>query len=421
MMRRRMLLGAFVPVALTIGRRARAADGLRLAVGQKGNWDTSVAELGQRAGIFRKHDLELDILYTQGSGETLQAVLSRSAEIGVGGGTLGAMGAFSKGAPMRIIASEATGAGDLFWYVRADSPIKSIKETAGKTVAYSTQGSSTNSVVLGFVDTFAIKPDLVSTGGIPGTFTQVMSGQIDVGWSAAPYLLDAAEEGKIRIIANGNDVPPMRTQTVRVNVAHAAVLAARMPVLQRFTAGYRETVQWMYRSPDAARAYAEFAGVQERLVKRLRDEFFANQAIWSDYDHRPRFADGRCGTIQVHACAADQDTVGGADPNSERVTYRAAGCRPSSSSNGRSASSSVPKPLQSPTFSRSIAHSWCPSASRARSFCGPASGAPSREAEHRLRLPFIVWRNGRSLRSASRARARRPQLGPASRRRRTRR
>ena len=109
-----------LPVAVTIGRRARAADGLRLAVGQKGNWDTSVAELGQRAGIFRKHDLELDILYTQGSGETLQAVLSRSAEIGVAGGTLGTMGAFSKGAPLRIIASEATGAGDLFWYVRAE-------------------------------------------------------------------------------------------------------------------------------------------------------------------------------------------------------------------------------------------------------------------------------------------------------------
>jgi NitT/TauT family transport system substrate-binding protein len=282
MMRRRVLLGASIPVALTLGHRARAADSLRLAVGQKGNWDTSVAELGQRAGIFRKHDLDLDILYTQGSGETLQAVLSRSAEIGVGGGTLGAMGAFSKGAPMRIIASEATGAGDLFWYVRADSPIRSIKETAGKSVAYSTQGSSTNSVVMGFVDTFAVKPELVATGGIPGTFTQVMSGQIAVGWSAAPYLLDAAEEGKIRIIATGNDVPPMRSQTVRVNVAHAAVLAARLPVLQRFTAGYRETVQWMYRSPDAAKAYAEFAGVQERLVKRLREEFFPNEIIWSD-------------------------------------------------------------------------------------------------------------------------------------------
>jgi NitT/TauT family transport system substrate-binding protein len=147
---------------------------------------------------------------------------------------------------------------------------------------YSTQGSSTNSVVLGFVDTFGIKPELVSTGGIPGTYTQVMSGQIDVGWSAAPYLLDAAEEGKIRIIASGNDVPSMREQTVRVNVAHAAILDSRKPVLQRFTAGYRETAQWMYESPDAAKAYAEFAGVPERFVKRLREEYFPNGVIWSD-------------------------------------------------------------------------------------------------------------------------------------------
>jgi NitT/TauT family transport system substrate-binding protein len=281
-MHRRTLLTGSLPAALLPGRAARAADGLTLAVGQKGNWDTSVAEVGQRAGIFRKYDLELDILYTQGSGETLQAVLSRSAEVGVAVGTLGAIGAFAKGAPLRIIASEATGAGDLFWYVRADSPIRSIKDTGGKTLAYSTRGSSTNSVVLGFVATFGVQPELVSTGGIPGTYTQVMSGQIDVGWSAAPYLLEAAEEGKIRIIGNGNDVPSMRGQTVRVNVAHAAMLESRRPVLERFTTAYREAAQWMYQSPDATKAYAAFAGVSERLVPRLRTEFFPNGAIFSE-------------------------------------------------------------------------------------------------------------------------------------------
>ena len=116
MLRRRTLLTAAL---LAPTGRAFAADTLKLAVGQKGNWDTSVAELGQRAGIFGKHGLQLDILYTQGSGETLQAVLSRSAEIGVAGGTLGAIGAFARGAPLRILGSEATGAGDLFWYVHA--------------------------------------------------------------------------------------------------------------------------------------------------------------------------------------------------------------------------------------------------------------------------------------------------------------
>ena len=51
---------------------ASADDKVKLAIGQRGNWDTSVSEIGQRAGIFKKHGLELEIVYTQGAGETQQ-------------------------------------------------------------------------------------------------------------------------------------------------------------------------------------------------------------------------------------------------------------------------------------------------------------------------------------------------------------
>lgn len=98
-----------------------AQDSLKLAVGQRGNWDTSVAEIGSRLGIFKKHNLELEILYTQGSGETQQAFLSDSVDIGVAGGIMGAMSAFSKGAPIRIIGAETTGGQDLYWYLKSDS------------------------------------------------------------------------------------------------------------------------------------------------------------------------------------------------------------------------------------------------------------------------------------------------------------
>ncbi len=37
---------------------ASAQDTLKLTVGQRGNWDTSVSEVGQRAGIFKKHGLD---------------------------------------------------------------------------------------------------------------------------------------------------------------------------------------------------------------------------------------------------------------------------------------------------------------------------------------------------------------------------
>src|ERR1700686_4087906 len=119
---------------------ALAADTLKLAIGQRGNWENAAPELGQKAGFFAKHGLTLELLYTQGAGETLQAVISGSVDLGLGVGTAGVLGAFAKGAPVRAIANSMTGADDLFWYVPAASPVKTIKDAAGKTIAYSTTG-----------------------------------------------------------------------------------------------------------------------------------------------------------------------------------------------------------------------------------------------------------------------------------------
>jgi ABC-type nitrate/sulfonate/bicarbonate transport system substrate-binding protein len=117
-------LSAFMPGGGA--QTALAEDTLRLTVGQRGLWDTSISEVGQRSGIFKKHGLTLEILWTQGSGETQQAVIAGSVEIGTGVGIMGVLSAYSKGAPVRIIGNEMTGAGDLFWYVKADSPIKTL-------------------------------------------------------------------------------------------------------------------------------------------------------------------------------------------------------------------------------------------------------------------------------------------------------
>ena len=104
-------VAAASPLVLATARgRAQAQDTLKVAAGQRGNWDTSISEVGQRAGIFKKHGLVLEILWTQGGGETQQAVISGSVDIGVAPGIMGVLSAFSKGAPVRIIGAETTGA-----------------------------------------------------------------------------------------------------------------------------------------------------------------------------------------------------------------------------------------------------------------------------------------------------------------------
>src|ERR1041385_9538315 len=75
-----------------------AADRIRVAIGQIDAWANQVPTLGMKAGIFQKHGIVLENFGTQGAGETLQAVISGSAEIGIGVGTPGALRVFAKAA-----------------------------------------------------------------------------------------------------------------------------------------------------------------------------------------------------------------------------------------------------------------------------------------------------------------------------------
>ena len=278
---RRLVGAAAVVLAMASGQQASAEDALKIASGQRGNWDTSISELGMRSGIMKKHGLSLEILWTQGSGETQQALISGAVDIGIAIGTLGAVGAYSKGAPVRIIGAQTTGAADLYWYVRADSPIKDIRGNAGKTIAYSTNGSSTQTVVKAFADELGMKATPTATGSPASTLTQVMSGQIDIGWSAPPLGLDLITEGKIRKIATGNDTS-LKDQTVRVVATTADKLKTRKDAIDRYMQAYRETVDYMYTNPDGLKQFAEWLNISPETAKRTRDEFFPREAVDPD-------------------------------------------------------------------------------------------------------------------------------------------
>ena len=268
----------FICLGIVSG-HAVSQDKVRAAIGQRGLFDTHFIPAGVEQGIFRKNNIEVEMTWTRGGAETLQAIITDSADVAVANGILGVIGAASKGAPVKIVSAQMTGAPDLFWYVRADSPVKAMKDLEGRTMGYSRPGSSTHLVAQALAEHFKVKPKLVSTGGVPDTRTQVMSGQIDAGWSAPPFNLDLVNDGKVRIVARGTELPAMNDQTVRVNAASVKFLTEKRDVARRFMKAYHESIDWVYANPEkAAQWYAGFAKITPEVALQTH-KIFPRQSV----------------------------------------------------------------------------------------------------------------------------------------------
>src|SRR3954452_24067866 len=166
-----------------------SAEPLKVAISQRGFWDSSFVEFAEAAGFFKEAGLEVEPFDTDGGAATLTTVLSGSADVGLSNGLLGVIGAYVKGAPVRVISAQMTGAGELYWYARAESGIKSLKDVTGKTDSFSSPGSSSNLILLALLRQADVSAKPLAAGGAPATLTQVMTGQIDVGWGAAAVRL----------------------------------------------------------------------------------------------------------------------------------------------------------------------------------------------------------------------------------------
>ena len=248
---------------------AAAEDTLKVAVPQRGAWDTSISEIGQKAGIFKKHGLNLDLLFTGAGAEVVGAIIGGSVDLAVASGISTVIGGYGKGAPLRIFSSEMAGQPEIYWFVPANSPVKTLADMNGKTIGYSATGSSSHAALLALLAQEKVNATPTALGGVTLSITAGMSGQVDAAWSAMPYGLKDLEEGKIRIIARAADIKVLQGRTVRVNFTSASTLTTKKDQFERYMAAYKETIDYMYSSPEALAMYAEIAGVPPSIAQKI--------------------------------------------------------------------------------------------------------------------------------------------------------
>jgi NitT/TauT family transport system substrate-binding protein len=278
---RKLILGA-ITLVIAATNSVFAAEKLKVAIPQKGFWDSSWVEFGEAAGFFKEAGLEIEVFYTEGGAQTVATVVSGSVDIAMSNGILGAIGAYVKGGdatPYRIISAEMTGAHELFWWVKAESPIKSLKDADGKTIAFSSPGSSSNLILLTLLRQAGSKAKPTPTGGVPSTYTQIMTGQIDIGWSVVPFALKDVNDGKIRIIARAREATDLQNQTIRANLANVDSLKNKRAAIVKFMQVINKSIDWAYSNPKAIEIFAQNMKVSPDIAKKAVAEFYPKSAM----------------------------------------------------------------------------------------------------------------------------------------------
>ena len=229
-----------------------AADKVRLLVSTRGPFELFAPNQAEAEGFFKAENLDVEFTYAQGGAETVQALVTGSVDVTVGVGILSVIAAYGKDAPIRIISNGKRGAGEIFFYVRSDSPLKGFKDLDGKALAYSRPGSTTHLIVQTLVKELKIKPRLVSVGDMASSRTQMMSGQLDTAWASYPFNYDLINKGEARIIGTGAEATELETFSMRVQAANAAFLKQKRDVAVRFMRAYQRALEWQYTNPEPA-------------------------------------------------------------------------------------------------------------------------------------------------------------------------
>ncbi len=261
------LLGIVAGFALAAVGPATAADKVRLVISQKMPYELFAPEEAQSQGYFKAENLDVSIIYATGGAETLQSIITGSQDIATGNGTLGVIAAFAKGAPVTAIASSGRGTSEVYWYVPAKSPIKSLKDLDGKELVYSRPGSTTHLIAQVLARVSGVHPKLVSVGGMSAARTMVMSGQVATAWAAFPANYELVRKGEARIVVKGDQATDLQHDSIRVVVANANWLKEHRDVAIRFMRAMAKGYDSLYTDAGIAR-YAKHWGIDIEDAKR---------------------------------------------------------------------------------------------------------------------------------------------------------
>lgn len=239
-------------------------------VGHNGFSDESVFYLGREVGIFKKHGIDLELIYIPGGSLSMQALIGNSLDLLLAGGTP-LVYAQLKGADLRMIG----GVNNLLPYVLVTRQnITSAEQLKGKKVGISRFGSNTDFVVKLAATQLGLNPKtdikIVQAGGQEARVVALNTGAVD----ATVLTPDVAFIGrKLGFHALLNFVDKgIEYQHVGIG-SRVDYLKSRGDTARRFMRAYLEAIRYYFsHKQEAIKKSMQLLKVEDRQVGEISFE-----------------------------------------------------------------------------------------------------------------------------------------------------
>lgn len=255
-------------------------------------------------GFFKKHGVDITgILTAAGGGTAVRNTLAGGipfGEVSLAAAVL----AINSGQKLIIVGAGAQSVADQLWAVKADSPLRGIKDLAGKRVAYTAPGSVSNMNILMALKANGMSAQdvrLVPAGDLGANLSAVSSGAVDAGFIDEMVL--AQNKAAVRPLFFVRDVmPPRMMQTVLITTAEYA--KAHPDTIRGLIAARRDGLAWLKEHPDeaadiTAKAYnnPDNQLFRRHMAELLKEDWWSDGRL--DYEGMNRMVQGLQITGQV--------------------------------------------------------------------------------------------------------------------------
>jgi NitT/TauT family transport system substrate-binding protein len=234
-----------------------------LRIGFNGFHGGAPLYLAQEVGIFKKHGMNLELIFIAGGSLSVQALVGQSLELLMTGGPP-FINAYSRGAKIKIIA----GVTNVLPYVFiASSGITSPEQLKGKRIGISRFGSNTDFVVKLALSQMGLSPadvTILQVGGSQGRLAAMKSGTIHGTVLSPEESLVAQRTGLnplLDFIEKGVEFPHVNF------VAREEYLQGQGHLVKSFLAGYLETIRYFKnRKSEALKKIMTLSRLDDRQI-----------------------------------------------------------------------------------------------------------------------------------------------------------